>query len=92
MEDKLKELYVFYNDQCITYREHESVIDEFAKENPDIVVEKFNFTDMSHPPTSYHVSRYGVSASPTYIGIVDGKEFDRTIGNPSKFVLKSLLG
>ena len=88
-----KELYVFFNDYCQDYKEHEPVIDEFDEENPDIVVTKFNFTNMSYPPTTYHVEKYSVSQSPTYIGVVSGKEIDRQSGGkPSKFVLKSLLG
>ena len=88
-----KELYVFFNDTCWDYQQHEPVIDEFAAENPDITVEKFNFTDMSYPPTSYHVNKYDVKQSPTYIGVVDGQVMDRQNGGkPSKFALRSLLG
>lgn len=88
-----KELYVFFNDTCWDYQQHEPVIDEFIAENPDIVVTKFNFTDMSYPPTSYHVNKYEVQQSPTYIGVEDEKVIDRQNGGkPSKFVLRSLLG
>ena len=88
----MKELYVFYNQQCITYKEHDHVIDEFASENDDVVVVKFDYTHPAPPPTTYHVQKFGITQSPTYVGVVDGSEIDRTNGQPSKFVLRSLLG
>lgn len=88
-----KELYVFFNDSCTDYKQQLPVIKEFINENPDIVVEQFNISDMNYPPTAYHVKNYAIKYSPTYIGIVDGKVIDRVDGGQaSKFVLKSLLG
>lgn len=88
-----KELHIFYNDTCWDYQQHEPVIDEFIAENPDIVVTKFNFTDMSHPPTSYYYNKYAVRQSPTYIGVQDEMIMGRQDGGkPSKFALRSLVG
>lgn len=88
-----KELYVFFNETCWDYQQHEPVIDEFAQEYSDVVVTKFNFSDMSYPPTSYHVSKYEITQSPTYVAVENGMLMGKQEGGkPSKFALRSLLG
>lgn len=77
----------FYADWCGPCKMVSPLVDEIAKENPDIVVGKVNIDE-----SSSLAMRYGVVSIPTLVAFKDGKEVERIVGYRPKEDILDILG
>ena len=77
----------FYADWCGPCKMVSPLVDEIAKENPDIVVGKVNVDE-----SSSLAMQYGVVSIPTLVAFKDGKEVERIVGYRPKEDIIDILG
>lgn len=81
-----KVLVDFYADWCGPCRMMSPILDEFARENPNIKVVKVNVSDRG--PI---LGKYGIRALPTLIVFQGGREIRRGVGARTKAGLQTLV-
>ena len=81
-----KVLVDFYADWCGPCRMMSPILDEFARENPNIKVVKVNVSDRGAI-----LGKYGIRALPTLIVFQGGREIRRGIGARTKAGLQTLV-
>ena len=81
-----KVLVDFYADWCGPCRMMSPILDEFARENPNIKVVKVNVSDRGAI-----LGKYGIRALPTLIVFQGGREIRRGVGARTKAGLQTLV-
>ena len=81
-----KVLVDFYADWCGPCRMMSPILDEFARENPNIKVVKVNVSDRGAI-----LGKYGIRALPTLIVFQGGREIKRGVGARTKAGLQTLV-
>lgn len=77
----------FYADWCGPCRMVSPIVDEIAKENPDIIVGKINVDE--EPELA---SAFSVMSIPTLVVLKDGKIVNQSMGAKPKAQILAMLG
>lgn len=76
----------FWADWCMPCRMLSPVVDEVAKENPQIKVCKVNVSEQTEL-----AGRFGVMSIPTLMFFKNGKQIDTSVGLVQKSVIEKLI-
>jgi len=82
----MKKLLHFSAVWCVPCQKSQPIVDQFLKENPDVVYKKI---DIDKDPET--ATEYSILGVPTFISYYAGKQSNRHTGAPTIFQLRSLF-